>query len=415
MNEVTASYRKTTVASLLAGVTVLAVTYASQKFAPAPVPAPAVFVLALLGWIVGVTLLLVALGGVLATLRHSSRERGEPDLFIALNSSRSEAALLGRAGSLASLVAGTRRLLGARTPRVGDVVRIRPLEEISATLDANGCLDGLPFMPEMAKFCGGTGTVFRVVDKIYDYGGRKDMRRMKDAVLIAGLRCDGGAHDGCQARCYLLWKTAWISKVDAPAVSSARSAEIRLAPALADEGAGADRRYVCQFTQLVRASSSMSPWDPRQDLRPLIAGNVTLAAFGVALLTRLFNIAQHLRGGIGFPADQRSSSARSPRTDLSLQPGEIVRVRDPERIFETLDRSGKNRGLWFDKGMLKHTKQHYKVLARVDRIIDDASGRMLQMKTPCIVLEGVDATGELMRFCPQHDFPFWREAWLERT
>jgi hypothetical protein len=109
-----------------------------------------------------------------------------------------------------------RRWLGAPAPGVGDVVRIRSLEEISATLDANGCLDGLPFMPEMAKYCGTTGTVFRYVDKIYDYGGRKDLRRMKDAVLVAGLRCDGSAHDGCQARCYLLWKTAWLATADAP-------------------------------------------------------------------------------------------------------------------------------------------------------------------------------------------------------
>jgi hypothetical protein len=90
-------------------------------------------------------------------------------------------------------------------------------------------------------------------------------------------------------------------------------------------------------------------------LRPLIGGNVTIAAFAVAMLTRLFNVAQRLRGGIGFPANKPSSTTTSPRMDLNLQPGEVVRVRDPERIFETLDRVGKNRGLWFDRDMLKHT------------------------------------------------------------
>ena len=412
MNEAMASYRKTIVISVLAGVTIVSAAYVGQKFAPAVIPAPLVLLLALLGWIAGITLLLVALGGLLVAFRHSSRQRGERDLFIALNSARSEAAVLSQAGRSRSPI---RRWLGARTPRVGDVVRIRSLAEISATLDAKGCVDGLPFMPEMAKYCGSTGTVFRYVDKIYDYGGRKDMRRMKDAVLIAGLRCDGSAHDGCQTRCYLLWKTAWITPADAPAAATERAAEIRLAPAFAKEGAGADKKYVCQFTELARASSRMSPWDPRQDLRPLIAGNVTLAAFAVALLTRLFNTAQRLRGGIGFPADRRRSNTTSLRTDLNLQPGELVRVRDPERIFETLDRVGKNRGLWFDRDMLKHTKQERRVLARIDRIIDDASGRMLRMKTPCIILDGVDCSGEFMSFSPQHDFPFWREAWLERS
>jgi hypothetical protein len=31
------------------------------------------------------------------------------------------------------------------------------------------------------------------------------------------------------------------------------------------------------------------------------------------------------------------------------------------------------------------------------------------------VLEGVDAAGETVRFLAQHDYPFWREAWLERV
>ena len=413
MNEAIASYGKSTVAAFVACVAIISAAYLGQRFAPAAVPAPFVFLLASLGWIAGVILLLVALGGVLAALRHSSRERGEQDLFLALNSARSEAALLRQAGRSGSVMfARVRRWLGAPAPGVGDAVRIRSLEEIAATLDANGCLDGLPFMPEMAKYCGTTGTVFRYVDKIYDYGGRKDLRRMKDAVLVAGLRCDGSAHDGCQARCYLLWKTAWLTSVDAPAAVNGK-ASIGFGPTFVKQGE--EKKYVCQFTELVRASSRMSPRDPRRDLRPLIGGNVTIAAFAVAMLTRLFNLAQRLRGGIGFPANQPSSTTTSPRMDLNLQPGEVVRVRDPERIFETLDRVGKNRGLWFDRDMLKHTKQQFKVLARVDRIIDDANGRMRPMKTPCIVLDGVDASGEVLGFCPQHDLVFWREAWLERS
>jgi len=414
MHEAIASYRKTTVASFLAGLAVISAAYAGQRFAPAVVPAALVFLLASLGWAGGLALLLVAAGGVLASFRHSSRERGEPDLFITLNAHRSESAMLGQDGHGGSNgFSWLRRLLGAPAPHVGDLVRIRSLEEISATLDANGCLDGLPFMPEMASYCGRTGTVFRYVDKVYDYGGRKDLRRMQDAVLIAGLRCDGASHDGCQARCYLIWKTAWISPADAPAAVSGNK-PLALGPTFVQSD-GAGKRYVCQYTEIARASTRMSPRDPRQALRPLIAGNVTLAAFCVAMLTRLFNLAQGLRGGIPFPPCEPTSKTPSMRIDLNLQPGERVRVREPERIFETLDRIGKNRGLWFDRDMLKHTKEHRKVLARVDRIIDDASGQMRQMKTPSVILEGVDATGELLGFCPQHDFTFWREAWLERT
>ena len=38
--------------------------------------------------------------------------------------------------------------------RPGDVVEVRPAAEILATLDADGALDGMPFMPEMARVCG---------------------------------------------------------------------------------------------------------------------------------------------------------------------------------------------------------------------------------------------------------------------
>ncbi len=38
--------------------------------------------------------------------------------------------------------------------RAGDVVEVKSSEEIFATLDSKGALEGLPFMPEMLEFCG---------------------------------------------------------------------------------------------------------------------------------------------------------------------------------------------------------------------------------------------------------------------
>lgn len=420
------SYRKTVAASSLAGLAVIAVTHAGQAFVSTLLPALLVSFLSALGWIVGVFLLSIAAGGFLAGFRHSRLERGDLDLFLAFNRARSEAALLDRTvRSKGVMFPKLRRWLGAPAVIVGDTVQICSLQEISSTLDLGGCLDGLPFMPEMAKYCGTVGTVFRCVDKIYDYGGRKDMRRLKDTVSIAGLRCDGHAHDGCQAQCYILWKTAWIKRMDVTAMSLSDSPIERTSIASSDirdnrcfgstffKDDATEGRYSCQYTSLVRASTGLASWDPRQDLRPLIAGNLTVMAFGIAILTRLFNAAQRLRGGCGFPQSSQISSI-SLRVDLNLQPGETVLVRDPERIFETLDQSGKNRGLWFDRVMLYYCRRRFTVLSRVDKIIDDSSGRMVRMKTPCIVLDGVDNHGEHLRFSAQHDYAFWREVWLER-
>lgn len=36
----------------------------------------------------------------------------------------------------------------------GQLVEVRSSAEIAAALDANGKLDGVPFMPEMARYCG---------------------------------------------------------------------------------------------------------------------------------------------------------------------------------------------------------------------------------------------------------------------
>jgi hypothetical protein len=56
-----------------------------------------------------------------------------------------------------------------------------------------------------------------------------------------------------------------------------------------------------------------------------------------------------------------------------------------------------------------------KVVRRVDRCIDEKTGRMLQMKNPCIVLEGVFCEGVYHGNCPREFIPFWREIWLERV
>ena len=38
--------------------------------------------------------------------------------------------------------------------RAGEFVEVRSAAEILATLDEDGCVDGMPFMPEMLQFCG---------------------------------------------------------------------------------------------------------------------------------------------------------------------------------------------------------------------------------------------------------------------
>src|SRR5271154_6745856 len=52
--------------------------------------------------------------------------------------------------------------------RKGDLVEVRRPPEILATLDAHGMVDGLPFMPEMAAYCGRRFAVDRRADRMCD-------------------------------------------------------------------------------------------------------------------------------------------------------------------------------------------------------------------------------------------------------
>src|SRR4051794_621779 len=102
--------------------------------------------------------------------------------------------------------------------KVGDWVEVRPKEEILATLDANGELEGMPFMPEMLAHCGQRFQVYKSAHKTCDTVFPVRGRRVHAAVHLS-TRCSGDAHGGCQAACLLFWKNAWLKRVDAAAPS----------------------------------------------------------------------------------------------------------------------------------------------------------------------------------------------------
>src|SRR3977135_4427381 len=95
--------------------------------------------------------------------------------------------------------------------RAGDLVEVRSEEEILATLDQYGCLDQMPFMPEMLQYCGRRFGVCAVAHKTCDWlVHRGTSRRLQATVHLANLRCDGSAHGGCEAECTLFWKDEWL-------------------------------------------------------------------------------------------------------------------------------------------------------------------------------------------------------------
>ena len=97
--------------------------------------------------------------------------------------------------------------------RPGEIVEVRNESEILAMLDENGTLEGLPFIPEMRKFCRKRFKVLKRVKKIIVEG--VGIRRMLNTVILEGVTCDGEAHGGCKRTCLLFWKEAWLKRAHA--------------------------------------------------------------------------------------------------------------------------------------------------------------------------------------------------------
>jgi hypothetical protein len=123
----------------------------------------------------------------------------------------------------------------------------------------------------------------------------------------------------------------------------------------------------------------------------------------------------HLR----FARPFKTSGGRpQPPVDVrGLRPGELVQVKTKDEIHATLDERGKNRGLWFDREMLPYCGTTARVRSKVERYIDEGTGRLIELKSDLYILDGVTCSGDLSverRFCARAIYPWWREAWLRR-
>jgi hypothetical protein len=327
---------------------------------------------------------------------------------------------------------------GVLNLQVGELVEVRSESEILATLDEHRELEALPFMPEMLQFCGRRFRVDKLALKLCDTINGSGMYRMDHAVHLAGVRCDGQAHSGCQAGCLIYWKEAWLKRVDAEDQGAGETWPPQVPPGCtrlelmaatrkaADPTAPGEEAFSCQATELMRAAPHwIPPWNVKQYVIDVRSGNAGLLATVRSVAVGAFNEYQdfsrrflprllRIRGGRRFPLIQ-GQQRKTPQETLDLQPGELVRVKRKEEIVRTLDTSNRNRGMTFDAEMLKYCGRQARVLRRVERIIDEKTGKMLHLRNPCIILEDVICTSDYHRLCPRGIYPYWREIWLERV
>jgi hypothetical protein len=330
--------------------------------------------------------------------------------------------------------------------KAGDWVQVKSQAEILATLDQQGRLDGLPFMPEMLKHCGQRLRVFKRAHKVCDPPSGLSSRRLLDTVLLEDVRCDGQAHGGCQAACLIFWKEAWLKPLDTASVANSvtrpapgcTEAELRAATVRGNgTAAGAEPIYTCQVTELFNATTPLAWWDMRQYVEDYRSGNVRLSQLLAALLFTVYAAVaeagvglgglrwvydrfQRLRGGDVYPLRRGRIPLGQPTPVevLDLAPGELVRIKSFDTILGTLNEQAHNRGMYFDSELVPFCGKTYRVLRRVEKIVDERKGSMLKLKTGAIVLEGVTCEARYAtcrRFCPKAVPLYWREIWLERV
>lgn len=344
----------------------------------------------------------------------------------------------------------------ARKLKVGEWVEVRSKEEILGTLDRNGQLDGMPFMPEMFVFCGQRFQVYKAAHKTCDTVFPVRGRRVDRAVHL-DTRCDGSFHGGCQAKCMIFWKEVWLKAASGPSkagflisaetlatngisktsASSCTEANV-LAAVQAATANQTSVKYACQATQLPYATTSLEWWEVSQYIEDYRSGNINLwqiicgtvyfiyywlscAGIGLGRPMRWFyDHFYFLWRGYPFPRKTGTipEGASTPYETLNLQPGELVRVKSHGEILNTLNRQNRNRGLYFDAEEVPYCGRTYRVLHRVEKIVNERTGEMQHMKTPCVILDSVICEGrysECRLFCPRSIYSFWREVWLERV
>jgi hypothetical protein len=313
--------------------------------------------------------------------------------------------------------------------RPGEWVEVLSQAEILATLRHDGTLDGLPFMPEMLAHCGRRYQVFRRADKTCDTVTWTGLRRMERTVHLTTLRCDGSSHAGCQAACLLFWKEAWLRRVAPDAESNSRVGE-----GLTDDASGGsarDRRwleatiygpptekgetcYRCQATEVVKASRPLPWWQPGQYVRDVYTNHMGLGDVLRGVAMAAYSKVHRLLTGHAYP-NVSGTLKKTPTETLGLKGGEWVVVKSKEEILATLDVKSRNRGLSFDAEMLPYCGQRCRVQGQVERIIQESTGRLVELPGVSLILENVVCRARYRRSCPRSIFPYWREIWLRRA
>jgi hypothetical protein len=298
------------------------------------------------------------------------------------------------------------------------------VQEIAETLDENGTLDGLPFMPEMLEYCGKRFRVLnRVVQSTIDaafLGGRLTESyvrefRNNDVVTLQTIRCSGAQHDNCQRACAIFWKEAWLRKSEGqeevPEMDNTQfSIPERFRFSL--KTTTQPGKYFCQSSEFLNATVHLSTgMRIKKCFSAVAAGNITPWGMLRRVVTWVYWKVHYKFAG----ESVRGSLEKTPTGVLDLKPGDLVQIKSLPEIRATLNKRGRNRGLHFSADQRPFCGRKYRVRNRADNFIAEGNGEMKHFKNT-VMLEDVLCDSACFAFggCYRSDLLYWREIWLRK-
>jgi hypothetical protein len=97
----------------------------------------------------------------------------------------------------------------------GEMVEVKSLQEIVATLNKNGHNRGLHFSPDQRPFCGGRYRVRSRADN-FIAEGTGEMKHFRNTVMLDDILCDSScfAFGGCYRADLLYWREIWLRRIE---------------------------------------------------------------------------------------------------------------------------------------------------------------------------------------------------------
>src|SRR5581483_8203851 len=186
-----------------------------------------------------------------------------------------------------------------------------------------------------------------------------------------------------------------------------------------------ENHYFCQSTQLCKATEAFpgkkKPWMLRIVFREIRNGDRSVPEVMKLVVLwswqRLLRVAHGKQWLLG-------PHERTPTVSLDLKPGDGVRVKSRAEMVATLDYRGRNRGMGICYEMTRYCGGQAEVRERVDRIINERTGKMQEirdtvtlrnLRTKTMTLRDECLCFNELGDCPRGELMYWREIWLERA